>query len=153
MTKNLDVRMALESRIEDLYHEADDIVSHYWDTVIKMEKRRKGVENKNRLRLRCVKQSNSIRVEWQGIVWVGKGKDGKLFDKREHITKPARSFTYTLSKLYKFAHEWEKEIVDETESRLSGIRREAHHLTRALISVGHAEAVEEKRNAEDVVRR
>ena len=57
---------------------------------------------------------NSIRLEWFGVTWSGKGRDGKFFDKKVHITKPANSFGYTLTKLYKFAHEWEKEIVEET---------------------------------------
>lgn len=149
MTKNVEAREILGSRVETLYQEVELIVSSYWDAVLKMEKEKKDAQYRNRLRLRSVKEKNSIRAEWQGIVWTGKGKDGKLFDKKEHISKPAGSFSYTLSRLYKFAHDWEKELIEETEVKLTGIRKEAHHLTRALISLGHAEAAEVKRKAGD----
>ena len=147
MTTNAYVRQVLESRLENLYGELDEIVTAYWTEVLEMEKKMGGGKNRNKLRLRGVKENNIMRADWVGIEWTGKTKEGKLFDKKVHITKPADSFSYTLSKLYKFAHEWEKELVEKTESKLSGIRQEGHHLTRALLSIGFAEVAEAKRRA------
>ncbi len=147
MTTNPEIKEALERRMEELHHEVESIAERYWAAVLRMEGERPGVQNRNRLRLRSIKDGNSVRSEWYAVAWVGKGKDGKFFDKKEAITKPARSFGYTISKLHKYAHEWEKEIVEETENRLVGIRQEAYHLTRALLSVGFAMQAESKRRA------
>lgn len=148
MTTNFEVRVLLESRIDFLYQQMDEIISNYWKQVILMEKKRPGLKNRCRLKLRCLKTGNSIRAEWVGVSWVLKNKEGKLFDKLAHITKPARSFGYTLTKLYKYSHEWEKPIVEETEFKLVRFRQEAHHLTRALVSLGFAEEIEIKRSKE-----
>lgn len=144
---NSEIREALERRMDELHQEIEKIVERYWATVLRMEGERSGVKNRNRLRLRSAKDGNSVRAEWFAVAWVGKGKNGKYFDKKESISKPAASFGYTISKLHKYAHEWEKEIVEETESRLVGIRQEAYHLTRALLSVGFAEQALAKRSA------
>jgi hypothetical protein len=145
MSTNNEIIAELECRLNDLYVEASYIVGEYWEAVTAMEKTRPGNKDRNKLRIRCLMVGNSIRTEWFGVSWSGKGRDGKFFDKKVHITKPANSFGYTLTKLYKFAHEWEKEIIDETESLLEEIRHQSHHLTRALISLRHAEALEVKR--------
>ena len=145
---NMEVRAALESRLDYLHEQMDQIVSGYWNSVIQMEKKRPGIKNRCRLKLRCVKTGNSIKAEWIGVSWVVKNKEGRIFDKLAHITKPANSFGYTLTKLYRYAHEWEKPVIEETEFKLIRFRQEAHHLTRALISLGFAEDAEFKRNNE-----
>jgi hypothetical protein len=116
--------------------------------MLEMERQRGGGKYRNRLRLRGIKKDNSVRLEWVGISWTGKNAGGKLFDKKVHITRPANSFGYTLTKLFKFAHEWEKHLVEVTESKLVGIRQELHHLTRAVISISHAQNAETKRRTE-----
>lgn len=146
MTTNFEIKEVLERRMEELHKEVEGIVERYWATVLRMEGDQTGTKKRNRLRVRSVKEGNSVRAEWYAIAWVGKGKDGKYFDKKESITKPARSFGYTMSKLLKYAHEWEKPIVEETEKQLVGIRQEAYHLTRALLSVGFAQQALEKRS-------
>lgn len=148
MTTKSEIITLLESHIEELHNQVELIVSRYWNAVLLMERDRPGAKNRNKLRLRSVKDGNSIRAEWVGISWTGKTKDGKLFEKKDHITKPATSFGYTLTKLYKYAHEWEKLVIEETETSLVRIRQEAHHLTRALISLGHAQKIEDKRKVE-----
>ncbi len=147
MATSVVIREALESSMEELHQEVEGIVERYWTTVLRMEGERKDVKQQNKLRIRSIKEGNSVRAEWYVVTWVGKGKNGKPYDKKQLITKPARSFGYTLSKLLKYAHEWEKPIVEETEAALVGIRQEAHHLTRALLSVGFAEQAERKRRA------
>lgn len=143
MTANIEIREALESRMEELHQEVERIVERYWVTVLRKEGRE--LRNRNKLRVRSVKKGNSVRVDWYAVIWVGLGKNGKFFEKMVSISKPARSFGYTINKLFKYAHEWEKQIVEETEVQLAGIRQEAHHLTRALLSVGFAEQAESKR--------
>ena len=147
MTDNADVKEMLERRIETLYDEQENIITPYWNEVITMEKKRGGGKFRNRLRLRSIKDDNSVRSEWVGIGWVAKRIDGTFFEKKIHISKPANSFGYTMTKLFKFAHEWEKPIIWETETKLVGLRQELHHLTRALISIRHAENAEVKRQA------
>lgn len=146
MTTNIEIKEALERRMEELHQEVEGIVGRYWATVLRMEGEADDVKKRNKLRVRCVKDGNSVRAEWYVVTWIGTTKEGKLYDKKQPITKPARSFGYTISKLHKYAHEWEKEIVEETENRLVGIRQEAYHLTRALLSVGFAQQAFEKRS-------
>ena len=147
MTTNIEIKEKLVSRLDDLHKDVESIVQRYWLKVLKMESEQTGQKKRNKLRVRSVMDGNSLRAEWYFISWVGKGKDGKYFDKKDSISKPARSFGYTLSKLLKYAHEWEKEIVEETEQQLVGIRQESHHLTRALLSVGFAQQAFSKRPA------
>jgi hypothetical protein len=45
-----------------------------------------------------------------------------------------------LSKLKALTQDWEADMVEETESQLTKIRREASHLVKAIIYIRHAQS-------------
>jgi hypothetical protein len=59
---------------------------------------------------------------------------------RRQIIKPKDSYGYTLSKLLTLSPDWAKDKVEETETQLADIRREASHLVKAIIYIKHAKA-------------
>ena len=103
-----------------------------------MENKLPGWESKCRLQIRCIVKGNSIRADWTEIKWYGSSSKGDRNSIRRQIIKPKDSYGYTLSKLKTLAPEWAKEIVEETETQLVGVRREASHLVKAIMYIKHA---------------
>ena len=62
--------------------------------------------------------------------------------------KPADLLTWCLKKDMPYPLPLRQAIVEVTESKLVGIRQELHHLTRAVISISHAQNAETKRRTE-----
>jgi hypothetical protein len=150
ITAKLKIKAEIEAHLDELFDEMSVVVAKYWNTVLKLEKEHPGPETRSILRVRCSKKENSIRADWYYVNWIGKGKDGKPYEKMGNITKPANSFAYTMSKLHKHAREWEKEIVEETELQLAEYREEVRHVVKMLISLRHATDHEKKRLAGSV---
>jgi|GEM_PF-1036920 hypothetical protein len=134
----------LEGTIRELYESCSLIVDNYWTVLIQLEKARPGWEHKSKLKLRCGLTGNSIRADWNAVTWRGK-KNGKFFDVTKSISKPQGKYGYTLTKLYSYAHEWEKPLIEETEEKLEMIRRESYHLNGALKSIRYALEIAKKR--------
>ena len=128
----------LQQRIEQLYNEGKAIVDRYWKYVYDMENKLPGWESKCRLQVRCIVKGNSIRADWTEVKWYGSSSKGDRNSIRRQIIKPKDSYGYTLSKLKTLAPEWAKEIVEETETQLVGVRREASHLVKAIMYIKHA---------------
>jgi len=128
----------LERRIDALHTRSKEIVEKHWKYVYDMEGRLPGWENKSSLQVRCTKQGNSIRLDWCGIKWYGSKAKGNRQWVRTHIGKPKGAYGYTLSKLKAMARGWEADKVEETETSLTDIRREASHLVKAIISIRNA---------------
>lgn len=129
----------LERRIDALHARAYKIVERHWNYVREMEGRLPGWENKSSLQVRCAaKVGNSIRIDWCGIKWYGSKAKGDRKPIRTYIAKPKGAFGYTLSKLKALARDWEAQKVEETETQISDIRREASHLVKAIISIRNA---------------
>ncbi len=128
----------LQQRIDQLYKEGKAIVDRYWKYVYDMEKKLPGWESKCRLQVRCIVKGNSIRADWTEVKWYGSSAKGDRKPIRRQIIKPKDSYGYTLSKLHTLTPGWAKEIVEETEVRLVGIRREASHLVKAIMYIKHA---------------
>lgn len=128
----------LQRRIEQLYNEGKAIVDRYWKYVYEMENKLPGWESKCRLQVRCIVKGNSIRADWTEVKWYGSSAKGDRKPIRRQIIKPKDSYGYTLSKLKTLSPEWAKEIVEETETQLVSVRREASHLVKAIIYVKHA---------------
>lgn len=131
----------IQKRIDQLYKEGKVIVDRYWQYVYDMENRLPGWESKCRLQIRCIVKGNSIRADWTEVKWYGSSSKGDRKPVRRQIIKPKNSYGYTLSKLQALAPEWAKEIVEETENQLAGVRREASHLVKALMYIKHAKTV------------
>jgi hypothetical protein len=128
----------LQQRIDQLYKDGKAIVDSYWQYVYDMEGRLPGWESKCRLQIRCIVKGNSIRADWTEVKWYGSSSKGDRKPVRRQIIKPKNSYGYTLSKLHTLAPEWAKDIVEETETQLVGVRREASHLVKAIMYIKHA---------------
>jgi hypothetical protein len=128
----------LQQRIDRLYRDGQAIVDRYWTYIYAMENKLPGWESKCRLQVRCIVKGNSIRADWTEVKWYGSSSKGDRNSIRRQIIKPKDSYGYTLSKLKTLAPEWAKEIVEETETQLVGVRREASHLVKAIMYIKHA---------------
>ena len=121
----------LHAWLDDLYKQAEKIVEAHWMVVRATEKKFPGWENKSALQLRCTREGNSIKIEWVKIRWVGSKARGTRKAKREYIKK-GKGPGYSLKTLLSVSREWEKPLVEDTERKLTAIRREAGHINKAL---------------------
>jgi hypothetical protein len=128
----------LEMRIKQLQDRGEAIVDAYWNHVGAMEPKLPGWENKIRLQIRCKLTGNSIRADWCEVRWYGSSSKGGRHAVRRQIIKPKDSYGYTVSKLLTLSPDWAKDKVEETETQLADIRREASHLVKAIIYIKHA---------------
>jgi hypothetical protein len=127
----------LHAWLDDLHKQAEKIVEAHWVVVRSTEQKMPGWENKSALQLRCTREGNSIKIEWAKIRWVGSKARGTRKAKREYIKK-GKGPGYSLKTLLSISREWEKPLVEDTESKLTAIRREAGHINKALQSIRFA---------------
>lgn len=135
---NKNVMEALEGYMAALHDQAYEIVMRHWDAVKLQERKTPGWENSSNLQLRCELRGNSLRIDWCGIKWLGSKKMDNRRMVRITISKPAGVNSYSLSKLYAHAKEWEKPLIKETEGKLAAIRCEASHVIKAIRSIRNA---------------
>jgi hypothetical protein len=133
-----DAIQLLEMRIKQLQDRGEAVVDDYWKHVKEMEPKLPGWESKSRLQVRCILTGNSIRADWCEVRWYGSSSKGGRRSVRRQITKPKDVYGYTLSKLLTLSPDWAKDKVEETETQLTDIRREASHLVKAIIYIKHA---------------
>ncbi|MBX3630287.1 MAG: hypothetical protein KF908_10365 [Nitrosomonas sp.] len=143
------INESIEKRLDELEHTAIGIVDRYWNWLRDVESRNSGWENKSNLRLRCERKGNSLRIDWTGLKWQGSKASGTRRPLMVYISKPKGKHAYTLTKLYQFAKDWEKPMIEETENQLVPIRWEASHLVKAMIAVRNARAVAAAAAGED----
>ena len=133
-----DAIQLLEMRIKQLQDRGEAVADGYWKHVKAMELKLPGWESKSRLQVRCILTGNSIRADWCEVRWYGSSSKGGRRSVRRQITKPKDAYGYTLSKLLTLSPDWAKDKVEETETQLADIRREASHLVKAIIYIKHA---------------
>jgi hypothetical protein len=133
-----DAIQLLEMRIKQLQDRGEAVADGYWKHVKAMEPKLPGWESKSRLQVRCILTGNSIRADWCEVRWYGSSSKGGRRSVRRQITKPKDAYGYTLSKLLTLSPDWAKDKVEETETQLADIRREASHLVKAIIYIKHA---------------
>ena len=75
----------------------------------------------------------------KGIRWYGPAN--KRVRVRSTIERDKVSFSYKESQLKLYAKEWELNLVKETELIMQSIRRQNHHLVRAIMSIRNAKQV------------
>ncbi len=121
----------LHAWLDDLHEQAEKIVEAHWAVVRATEQKMPGWENKSALQLRCAREGNSIKIEWVKIRWVGSKAKGTRKAKREYLRKTGE-YGYSLNTLLGLSKEWEKPLVEDTETKLTAIRREARHINKAL---------------------
>jgi vacuolar-type H+-ATPase subunit H len=130
---------ALEACVDALYEQAMRVAEEQWGFTQERSERYEGWENKTSLQLSCVKEGNHLNIKWTGVRWYGKAGKRKMV--REAIPRRKDALTYTESALRKHAKDWEIEKVLETEKKLESIRRQAHHIVRAIMSIRSAKKV------------
>lgn len=130
---------AIEAAINELHGEAMTAADAYWDRVTAHEKRSTGLDGKSSLELSCSKRGNNLLIQWKGVKWFG--PTNKRVRIRAAIAREKETFTYPDKSLKQFAKEWEWEMVKETEMIMQSIRRQNHHLVRAIMSIRNAKAV------------
>jgi hypothetical protein len=133
-----DAIQLLEMRIKQLQDRGEAVADGYWKHLKAMEPKLPGWESKSRLQVRCILTGNSIRADWCEVRWYGSSSKGGRQSVRRQITKPKDAYGYTLSKLLTLSPDWAKDKVEETETQLADIRREASHLVKAIIYIKHA---------------
>ncbi len=133
-----DAIQLLEMRIKQLQDRGEAVADGYWKLVKEMEPKLPGWESKSRLQVRCILSGNSIRADWCEVRWYGSSSKGGRRSVRRQITKPKDAYGYTVSKLLTLSPDWAKDKVEETETQLADIRREASHLVKAIIYIKHA---------------
>lgn len=130
---------ALVKCIDELHNEAETFAAKYWDFVNFYEKKTSGWESRSALQLSCFRRGNHLEIKWTGVKWYG--SKAKRTSLRIAIAKNSETFSYHESKLKVHAKEWEIEMVKETELKLQSIRRQAHHVVRAIMSIRSAKQV------------
>ena len=134
MEKNDHQKLAVEQLhawLDDLYDRAYKIVEAHWAVVRATEQKMPGWENKSALQVRCARDGNAIKLEWARIKWIGSKTKGTRRAERLSIRKTGE-YGYNLKTLLGFSKEWEKPLVEDTETKLTAIRREARHINKAL---------------------
>lgn len=129
----------LEKCVDELHNQAESIATKYWDFVNGYEKKSTGWESRSSMQLSCYRRGNHIEIKWTGIKWYG--SKGKRTSLRIPITKNPELFSYHETKLKVHSKDWEFEMVKETELKMQSIRRQAHHVVRAIMSIRNAKQV------------
>ena len=136
---------AIQARLGDLRLMAEAIVDRHWQVVRAGEKENKGWENSSCLTLRLKESQHSFSVLWGRIEWRGSKAKGTRTMLRHHIAKGRESSGYNMERLKSYARDWEKEIVEATESELALIRDEVKFLSKALQTIRYANLAQSKR--------
>ena len=134
-----DGNAALEKCIDELHHKAMIVADAYWDFVNAKEKTTSGWESKSSLQLSCYRRGNHIEIKWSGIKWYGAKTARRNI--RVPIQKNKDTMIHPDAKLKPFAKDWEFDMVKETELKMQTIRRQAHHVVRAIMSIRNAKQV------------
>ncbi|WP_126448231.1 conjugative transfer protein MobI(A/C) [Sulfuricystis multivorans] len=120
---------ALERHMVELYERAMEVVDEYYRFASEMNKQ-KDWPQKSSLKPRARQQGLSLSIEWYDKKWHGPKTNRRAF--LTYIAKPRGARGYNLSKLLKYAQDWEKDKVIETENALAAIRHEAGCVMKAL---------------------
>lgn len=130
---------ALELIITDLHDEAMRVADLYWARVAEHEKQMTGFDNRSQLELSVTRRGNNLQLKWEMVRWYGPKADRRRI--RTPIRRDAETKCYNDSALKSVAREWEWPIVREAEMQLASIRRQAHHIVRAIMSLRNANQV------------
>ena len=123
----------LAACIGALFDQAMLVAEDYWNFVNKMEGRQTGRDSKSSLQLSCQLKGNHIEAKWSGIKWYG--QKASRYSLRVPIPKSKTTSSYAKNKLKEFSKEWEWDKVCEAEEKLTAIRRQQHHVVRAILLI------------------
>lgn len=139
---------SLENCFHDLHKTAVGVVSDHWEQILAIEKKSTHWTDKSTLQLASYRLGNHIQLKWVGIRWYGAAKTRKTV--KVNITRSKGDLTYTMAKLKPWCKEWELPIVEETERKLTIVRRQAFFLTRSIMALRNAKAIATNSPIEEV---
>lgn len=138
---------ALEACMFDLHRAASEAVFEHWEQIKAREKLSTSWEDRSNLSVAAHRKGNHIQAKWIGIKWYGKG--GARRQLKVNIARSRVDLSYSMAKLSPWAREWEVPIVEETERKLTSIRKQAYHLVRAIMAVKNAAQIEKNQPIEE----
>lgn len=128
---------ALAEHMEALYIRALTAVDAYYTFKDEMNKQMDW-RRKSSLKPRVRKRELSVVAEWYEKRWYPSGKGGERKPYTTYIDKPRGKAAYSMSKILKYAQDWEREKVIETEKEFAKIRHEATCVMKALTYIRKA---------------
>lgn len=131
---------ALEECMADLHASAAAVVYEHWEKIKAHEARTTGYEDRSNIGPAAHRQGNHIQAKWIAIKWYGKGAARKQV--KVNIPRSRVELTYSMAKLAPYAKEWEIPIIQDTEKKLTSIRKQAHHVVRAIMAMKNATLIE-----------
>ena len=132
----------LEECIKALHMAAVAIVDEHWAQILEHENKARTWQDKSQLQLACHRKGNNIQIKWIGTKWYGKAPARRSI--RTNIARGAGELGYSMAKLREWTREWETPIVEDTERKLTSIRRQAQHVVKAIMALRHAKLVAAK---------
>lgn len=123
---------AMESHMASLFAEASGLADAFFKFMREMNQSMDWPK-KSSLQLRVRQQGVALVAEWYEKKWYGAKAKGTRKVFKTYITKPKDKYGYTESKLLGYAQDWEKDMVAETERKLTLIRYEASNTMKALM--------------------
>lgn len=128
---------AMESHMDSLFAEATGLANALFEFTRAMN-RNMDWPKKSSLQLRVKQQGLALVADWSDKKWFGSAAKNTRKVFRTYISKPKDKYGYTESKLLGYAQDWEKDMVAETERKLTLIRYEASNVIRALSYINRA---------------
>lgn len=136
MTPHQTAMQALEECMTELHAAAAAVVFDHWEKIKAHESRTTGYDDRSNIGPAAHRQGNHIQAKWIAINWYGKGAARRQV--KVNIPRSRVELTYSMAKLVPYAKEWELPIIEETERKLTFIRKQAHHVVRAIMAMKNA---------------
>lgn len=112
---------SLQSELEGLHDQAQQLADEYWTKSKEINKTKKTSE-KTKLGIRARKKTKVVTIEWYFNRWVFNGKSKNPLS--SYIPKGAGS-GYRVESILKYAQDWERDIVIDTEAQAARIREQS----------------------------
>ena len=72
-----------------------------------------------RVRVRNKRQMIDLEIEWYKMYFIKSSQPGKKLDLRSTRIRKGKGNAYPLGSIFKYAKEWEKPFIEETEAKLA----------------------------------
>lgn len=121
------VQDRLDERLNELYDEAEVVVSEFWSWVLQNNANQDKTE-KNSLGLRVRRTATGVSIQWYYNTWY-KDNQGHWKPNSHYIRKGRRTTSYGKNTLTKHIKPWQEDKVWETEERLAKMREQVQRIT------------------------
>jgi len=122
---------SLQAELEELHNDAHELANTYWGRSKEINQTKKTSE-KTKLGFRARKKTKIVTLEWYFNRWVFNGKSKKPLS--SYIPKGSGT-AYRVESILKYAQDWEREIVIETEAQAARIRDQAVQRVQLMVAL------------------